>query len=138
MDSDNSSFLGTGWSFPTNFSKEKKGIEMVSREEDINQSLKILLSTSIGERIMQLSYGCDLSTLLYESIDLTLITFVRDLIETAILYHEPRILLENLELELDGDIDGMIWIKLEYRIRTTNTRHNYVYPFYKLEGTSKA
>jgi len=52
------SFLGRGWSFPPTFRKEMADIEMVSKEEDIRQSLQIFFNTKIGERIMRSNYGC--------------------------------------------------------------------------------
>ena len=52
-------FLGTGWAFPPEFHRygEQAGVKLVSEEEDIRESLGILLSTRPGERIMQPGYG---------------------------------------------------------------------------------
>ncbi len=123
------SFLGVGWSFPPTFYKNPCRVEMVSDEEDIEQSLKILLSTRHGERIMQPEYGCNLDVLLFEPINTSLITFVKDLIEKAILYHEPRIDLKKIDIITDQVLEGLLLIELEYVIRTTNSRYNMVYPF---------
>ena len=128
-------FLGTGWAFPPTFDKAKKTVLMTSDEDDINCSLEILLSTSLGERIMQPTYGCDLKPLLFDPIDTSLKAYMKDLIKTAILYHEPRIKLNNIKLE-DRPNDGVIEISLEYTIRSTNSRYNFVYPFYLNEGTN--
>ena len=127
------SFLGTGWSFPPTFVKGKKGVEMISDEEDIKSSLAILLGTNIGERIMQPSFGCDLTKLLYEPLDTSLKAYVKDLIEDAILYHEPRIILNEVDIETIED-EGIIEITLDYTVAATNTRYNLVYPFYLEEG----
>lgn len=127
------SFLGTGWGFPPTFSRET-GVQMESGEEDIRQSLEILLSTEVGERIMQPKYGCDMKRLVFEPLDTSLQAYMKDLIHTAILYFEPRIILNNLTLEPSVN-EGRINVNLDYTIATTNTRHNYVYPFYKEEGT---
>ena len=107
---------------------------MSSDEKDIAESLHVLLSTRPGERIMVPGYGCSLESLLFESINLTLTTQITELIRTAILYYEPRIDLENVTLNQDYVLDGRIDIILDYRIRTTNSRQNMVYPFYRLEG----
>lgn len=128
------SFLGTGWSFPPQFSKATREVKMLSDEEDIQNSLEVLLSTKVGERIMQPSYGCNMDALLFEPINLTLQTFIKDLVSTAILYYEPRIKPENVSLKT-SDTEGVILIEIDYIIRTTNTRHNLVYPFYVDEGT---
>ncbi len=134
---DERSFLGTGWGFPPGFSRGSGGVSMTSEEEDIRASLAILLSTRVGERVMQPKYGCNLERLLFEPLDTGLQTYMKDLIRTAILYFEPRILLEELALELHQD-EGRVDILLRYRVAATNTRHNFVYPFYLEEGTDLA
>ncbi len=130
----NESFLGTGWSFPPSFDKTARFVRMSSDEKDIKESLQILLSTRPGERIMLPGYGCSLETLLFESINLTLTTQITEIIRTSILYYEPRIDLENVTLDEQYILDGRIDIILDYRIRTTNSRQNMVYPFYRTEG----
>jgi phage baseplate assembly protein W len=130
---DQTSFLGMGWSFPPTFVRGS-GVVMVADEVDIRESLSILLSTDVGERVMQPKYGCDLRRLVFEPLDATLQTYMKDLIRTAILYFEPRVILENVELVPDRE-QGAITITISYVVATTNTRGNIVYPFYVTEGT---
>lgn len=129
------SFLGTGWNFPPEFNKAATSTEMISDEEDIRSSLEILLTTRIGERIMQPTYGCEMTKLIFEPIDATLITYIKDLVNDAILYHEPRIVLNSMDVVEADPSGGLVEVHLEYTITATNTRNNYVYPFYKNEGT---
>lgn len=131
---ENRSFLGTGWGFPPHFSNVSGGVSMTSEEEDIQASLAILLSTRVGERVMQPKYGCNLERLLFEPLDTGLQAYMKDLIRTAILYFEPRILLDNVHLELQQNA-GRVDIEIDYRVAATNTRFNFVYPFYLDEGT---
>ena len=128
------SFLGTGWSFPPQFSKTEKTSKLISNEEDIKNSLVVLLATRVGERIMQPKYGCNLDVLLFEPIDTTLKTYIKDLVYTAIYYYEPRVKPDDVILST-LDESGSILIEVQYTIRATNTRHNLVYPFYLEEGT---
>ena len=128
------SFLGTGWQFPPRFVKGPGTTVMASGEEDIHQSLEILLTTTVGERFLRPTYGCDLVKYLFEPLDDGLTAYIRDLVNTAILYHEPRIRLLDLKLHPQEN-EGIVLIELEYRIRTTNARRNFVFPFYKDEGT---
>ncbi|HMB91241.1 MAG TPA: GPW/gp25 family protein [Rhodothermales bacterium] len=130
---DNRSFLGTGWGFPPTFRRSTGGVDMLSEEEDIQSSLEILLSTRVGERVMQPKYGCNMDRLLFEPLDTTLQAYMKDLIRTAILYFEPRIILNDVVLEPDV-LEGRILIKIDYTVATTNTRNNFVYPFYGEEG----
>ena len=136
MAEENESFLGTGWGFPPNFVKGLNSVELISDEEDIRSSLEILLSTRIGERIMQPTYGCELTKLLFEPIDIALTAYIKDLINDAILYHEPRIVLNDVILDISDSEEGIVEITLDYTITSTNSRYNYVYPFYLNEGTN--
>ncbi|MDX8339933.1 GPW/gp25 family protein [Draconibacterium sp. IB214405] len=129
------SFLGTGWSFPPEFQKETKGVKMLQDEEDIKSSLEILLSTRLGERIMVPDYGCNLDELLFKPLNITVKTYVIDLIKTAILYHEPRIDARKITIDQSNELNGELLINIEYIIRATNSRKNMVFPFYKGEGT---
>lgn len=129
------SFLGTGWSFPPTFSKAGADVKMVSGVEDIHQSLQILLSTHLGERVMQEDYGCDLSYVLFEEIDQSLLNTLNSLISDAILYHEPRVIMDKLDISEDTDEPGRLLIQIEYTVRGTNSRFNMVYPFYINEAT---
>lgn len=127
------SFLGRGWDFPPTFVRGT-GARTVADAADIAGSLAILLSTDVGERRMQPTYGCDLRRLMFEPVDATLQAYMRDLIRTAILYFEPRIILRDVVLEPKPE-EGRIDIRVDFTIAGTNTRRNYVYPFYKVEGS---
>ncbi len=128
-------FLGTGWSFPPQFNKNTFSVDMLSDEADIKSSLEILLSTRQGERVMRPDYGCNLDELLFEPLTTTFKTYIKDLIATAILYHEPRIEVNRIDLDDSGELGGKIVILIDYTIRSTNSRFNFVFPFYKAEGT---
>lgn len=128
-------FLGRGWSFPPTFKKGIAGVEMLEKDGDVASSLEILLSTALGERIMLPDYGCNLEELLFETLDTTTKTIIADKIETALLYHEPRIDVLKINLHADRETEGIVLIEIDYRVRNSNTRYNFVYPFYKQEGT---
>jgi len=130
-----SSFLGTGWGFPPTFDQTLGNVAMTSDVEDIHKSLEILLSTRPRERIMQSTYGCNMEELIFEPLTTTLKTYMKQLIQTAILYHEPRIKLNDVDLSESNDLEGLVLIKVDYTIRSNNSRFNFVYPFYKNEKT---
>ncbi|MFA5354795.1 MAG: GPW/gp25 family protein [Thermodesulfovibrionales bacterium] len=132
-----SSFLGTGWAFPPAFSTIRKGVEMVSDEESIRTSLTILLSTAVGERLMEPRYGCNLQEMIFEPLTTTMKTYISGLVEQAILHFEPRIRLNGLALEPADEPGGRIDIIIDYTVRTTNSRFNMVYPFYLREAAGR-
>ncbi len=129
------SFLGTGWSFPPQFNSFSGEVALTSDELDIQRSLQILLSTRKGERVMLPDYGCNLDDMVFEPMNTTFKTHMAEMITTAILYYEARIDVENITIDDSRDADGVILIVLEYVISATNSRFNFVYPFYKNEGT---
>lgn len=133
--SEESSFLGTGWSFPPSFNNKSATVDIVSGEEDIRQSLKIILSTRPGERVMHPDFGCNLDIMMFEPLTTTLITTIKDIIKTAILLYEPRIELNSVKISPDQYLEGTVNIELDYNIRATNSRFNMVYPYYINEGS---
>jgi len=129
-------FLGRGWSFPPTFVASARSVAMTEAEEDIYRSLEILVSTGLGERVMLPEYGCNLEDLIFEPMDTATQTLLFDRVRTAILYYEPRIEVENILLQTDRIMEGIILIEVAYRVRATNSRFNFVFPFYKNEGSN--
>lgn len=125
-----SSFLGKGWAFPPSFQSGIVPTRMVEDEEDIRQSLHIILSTRMGERLMRPDFGVDLHSMIYHNMDLTARTQLREAIERAILYYESRITLTEVNFDMSEERNGVLRINLEYVIRMTNSRGNLVYPYY--------
>ena len=128
------SILGTGWHFPPAFTSGGGNVEMVSNAEDIHQSIQILFSTQLGERVMLDKFGCDLNIYMFEEIDQSLINSLSRTISDAILYHEPRIALDRIQVSESPSEPGLLLISLDYTIRSTNSRYNMVYPFYLNEA----
>ena len=135
MAKDLKSFLGTGWSFPPSFNKHTKSVDMVSDEIDISQSLKIILFTDLGSRIMRPDFGSDVKNFTFESINKGSIARLSDVVEGAINRHEPRIDLEKVDIDHSNAVDGKLLIQLTYMIKSVNVRTNAVFPFYIKEGT---
>ncbi|MCB0502349.1 MAG: GPW/gp25 family protein [Bacteroidetes bacterium] len=128
-------FIGIGWSFPPAFNREMAQVETTKLYDDIQKSLEILLSTRPGERVMQPKYGCHMETLLFESLDTGTKTMIKERIKTAILYFEPRIEAKKITLDDTRQNEGVLLISIEYVVSATNSRFNFVYPFYSEEAT---
>ena len=108
---------------------------MISGPEDIHQSLQILFATQLGERVMQDEFGCDLNGFLFEEISQGLVNSLTAVISDAILYHEPRITMDKLEIDRSASEPGLLLISIHYTVKSTNSRYNMVYPFYLNEAT---
>lgn len=129
-------FLGRGWSFPPTFRDQGRSVEMAEAEEDIRQSLGILLSTRTGERVLRPTFGWRREALVFGPLSTTFVTLLRREIETAVLFFEPRVELSAVRVERLADNDGVVEIRLDYIVRATNTRNNLVFPFYLAEATN--
>lgn len=130
----NKDIIGRGWSFPPTFSAESGSVVMTEGMDDINGSLHILLNTAFGERVMLSKYGCDLRRFLFEPANTTMQAYIKKIVEEAILYYEPRILVNTLGLQAT---DGLLEIDIDYTVKSTNSRSNYVFPFYLNEASIK-
>lgn len=130
------SFLGRGWDFPPAFSNQGGSVAMLDTYEDIQSSLRILLGTATGERVMQPEFGCNMDELVFEALDTTMKTFMKDKIFTAILYHEPRVNLLDVLFHEQQINEGVVFIEIVYQVRGTNSRKNLVFPFYKNEWSA--
>ena len=129
------SFLGTGWSFPPTFRREWYGVEMLTGEADVESSIQIVLSTITGERVMLPTFGCNLQPYVFEPMNVPNIAMIEKIVKDALTYHEPRIIVGDLVSTPYSD-QGLLEINIEYTIIVTNTRYNYVFPFYMKEATN--
>ena len=134
-DAKQASFLGRGWGFPPSFDIDAGGVQMTQNEADIERSLQILLSTAVGERVMLPKYGCDMEDYLFASMNTTTKSLVKDRIKTAILYYEPRIDAKLIDIDDRDQNEGRLVVAIEYVVRATNSRYNFVFPFYVTEGS---
>lgn len=126
------SFLGSGWSFPPRFAGG--GVVMSHDEQDIQESLKILFATVPGERFLEPKFGLDMHALMFEPMSTTMRSLLLDRVRTAILIYEPRIKLINLQVDSPDPNEGTLRILLEYEVRSTNSRFNLVFPFYRTDS----
>ena len=127
---DDQQFLGRGWAFPVTFGNQGRAVTLAEAEEDIHQSLEILLSTHVGERLLNPTFGWKRDSLMFEPVSTSFAAYLAKEIETAILFFEPRVKLNAVDFESEPDQDGLVLIRIDYTIKTTNTRTNLVYPFY--------
>jgi phage baseplate assembly protein W len=132
---DDTSFLGTGWSFPPEFSQNGRDVVTTSGEDDIRASLEILFATVRGERFLVPGYGLEPHELFFEPVSTTLRAFLKDRITRAILIDEPRIRILSLQIDSPDANDGTLRIALDYEVRATNSRYNVVFPFYKHDSS---
>src|SRR5262245_5969307 len=122
-------FLGVGFGFPVGFDDRRK-LKLAKYEESIRQSIRIVLETARGERIMRPDFGCGLHDLVFAVNGSATRGAAEDEVREALLKWEPRIDVLNVVASAAGAEDQMLLINIEYRVRMTDNRFNLVYPFY--------
>ena len=129
MTSDSANFIGRGISFPLRVD-QGGSIALTSGAADIEGSLRMVLMTAPGERLMRPQFGCRIWDLLFEPINANTLGLMAEAVRDAVSQWEPRIVLEDVQLDVDQRELGRVLIDLRYRIRATNDRRNLVFPFY--------
>lgn len=129
-------FLGRGWAFPVQSAgpgQPGEDVQMAAYEEDIRQAVLIILQTNHNERVMRPDFGANLNALLFQPLNTTTMSLVRHYVEQALITWEPRI--DQIAVRVGANRPlGRLDIEVTYRVRSTNTFYNLVYPFYLQEG----
>ena len=124
------SYLGRGWSFPVRLQGRAGTIRLSEYEEDIRESIRIILATSKGERVMRPDFGCGIHDMVFQVISTTTMTEIEEGVRAALAMFEPRIDVAGVSVTSDQGLDGKLNVSIDYVIRGTNNQLNLVYPFY--------
>jgi len=124
-------FLGVGWKFPV--SLEEGSFAVISEDEDIGEAILIILSTTPGERVMRPEFGCGIHEYIFSVINSSNLLMIEDEIKVALTLYEPRISIEEVTAKPDVSEGGKLLVHIEYRVLSSNSRFNMVYPFYLTE-----
>ncbi|MBQ9483250.1 MAG: GPW/gp25 family protein [Ruminiclostridium sp.] len=130
----NKSFLGTGFKFPVCVDPNTGKVRTSSNEDDIKESIRLILGTTPGERPMMPDFGCSINSFVFSGSDFTTLMLMKTEIENALVMWEPRIKDIEAEISPAADDDGKLIISVSYVVRSTNNPFNLVYPFYINEG----
>lgn len=127
--------LGRGWSFPVAIDQASGQIAMSEYEQDIKESLRIIIETAPGERLMRPDFGCGIHELVFSTISQNTLGLFESRVREAITKWEPRVDIIQLDISTRDAFNGKLEIQLTYRVRQTNNEFNLVFPFYLTEGT---
>jgi phage baseplate assembly protein W len=127
----NNSFLGKGVSLSFDIANDG-AIRLSSLQELVKESIFIILSTKIGERVMNYNFGCEIHELMFEINNTSTQARARMYVNDAIVKWEPRVEIKSVEVEALGKNE--LIIDVSYYIRETSVVDNLVYPFYLMEA----
>ena len=127
-------FLGTGWHFPVSVDEMNGRVIEASAEEKIAESIKIILQTQRGERIMRPDFGCNLRSYTFSEMNYTTMSEIEQDVRQALILWEPRIIDVEVGCRIPSGMDGVLLIEISYVVRSTNNPYNMVYPFYLTEN----
>ena len=123
-------FLGRGWAMPVALDPRTGQVAAAQYEEDIRQSIRIIVETAQGERVMRPDFGCGIHDLVFETMDSQTLQRVRSTVEDALRRYEARIEVISVGvIDDDGLASGRLRIEVDYRVRKTNQIGNLVFPF---------
>lgn len=122
-------FLGNGWRFPIH-PDETGGLGYVSGDDNVQQSLHILLLTELGTRLMRAEFGTRAPRLVFSPGSMQYLRLLETTVRDAVRDWEPRVELEEVRAETDSEEEHRVMVSVGYRVRRTNTRRNLVFPFY--------
>lgn len=129
MASQKKAFLGVGWKFPIDVDK-RRGIGMSKYEDNIYESIIIILGTALGERVMRPDFGCAIHDLIFAPNNANTHGLIIHYVREAIIKWEPRVQDVTVEVETELHEETKVLVKVEYRVISTNNVYNLVYPFF--------
>ena len=134
---DNKRFMGRGFSFPFRVDPATNRIAMISAEQDVEEAIRIILRTNLGERVMLPEFGTSAGDFLFSDDRAERVAALEESVREALEQWEPRITDIEVTADRDGSSKGVLAINIQYTLRVTNNQFNMVYPFYMMEGEGR-
>jgi hypothetical protein len=130
------SFVGRGISWPLEVD-HTGAIKLTDGPGDLDRSIRMVIVTAPGERLMRPQFGCRIWDLLFEPVTANLLGLIAEAVRDALAQWEPRIVVDDVRPVADEDDESLIRVDISYRVRATNDRRNLVYPFYVIPHESE-
>jgi phage baseplate assembly protein W len=122
-------FIGRGLVWPLGVD-HTGAIGLTQGAQDLDRSIRVVLATAPGERVMRPLFGCRIWELLFEPVNANLLGLMAEAVRDALAQWEPRVDVEEVDVVPDPDDASLVRIAVKYRVKATNDERNLVYPFY--------
>jgi phage baseplate assembly protein W len=129
--------VGSGWAFPPSVDARGR-IALARQERDVEEAIRIILLTPVGQRLMRPEFGCRIHDLIFAPNDATTIGLARYYVEDALGMWEPRIQVNEVRVAPDPGNTGRLLIEILYEIKSTHDERALVFPFYRIPGEDVA
>jgi uncharacterized protein len=123
------SFIGRGLTWPMGVD-HTGALRLTEGAQDLDRSIRVVLATAPGERVMRPQFGCRIWEMLFEPVTPGLLGEMAQAVKDALAQWEPRVTVDEVDVLPDGQDASLVQIDVTYRVRATNDRRNLVYPFY--------
>lgn len=122
-------FVGRGWAFPLG-ADDTGSIALVAGSTEIEQAIRLILGTAPGERPMRPGFGCRIHDFIFARADSATAAQLAHEVRVSLARWEPRIDVEDVQVSIDNDDEGLFYIDIRYSVKSTNDPRNLVFPFY--------
>lgn len=124
-------FVGRGLAFPLRPSRTG-GLALVGGRTELEEAIATILGTAKGERPMRPAFGCGIHDHVFDPINDTTLGTISYEVQQALRRWEPRIDVVDVRVLVDHAVDGLLYLDIVYRVKTTNDERNLVFPFYTI------
>jgi phage baseplate assembly protein W len=126
-------FIGSGLAFPLRVDATG-GLALVSRERELEESIRLVLGTAPGERPMRPDFGCRVHDYVFAPADESTAGLIAYEVRASLLRWEPRIVVQDVQVAPDAKNPVLLWIDVHYLIGHATDPRNLVFPFYVIPG----
>lgn len=127
-------FIGAGWNYPLG-TDATGGVALVTRDREIEQAIRLILGTAVGERPMRPEFGCRIHDHVFNTPSSATAGQIAYDVRQALDRWEPRIDVLDVGVGFDAMASGVLYIDIRYSIRSLNDPRNLVFPFYVIPAT---
>jgi len=131
-------YLGRGWAFPVTWrtapgapgQPRQVGVNMSHRVEDIRQSIRLILETTLGERVMNPEFGSEVQRFVFAPINPQTMADLGRAVHRALMLWERRI--RGLDVQVTehrGEVSRLD-VEISFLVDTHRMRQSFIFPFY--------
>jgi phage baseplate assembly protein W len=132
----NNPIIGRGWHFPPALD-ERGTVALTSDENEIEQSIQIIMNTAPGQRVMRPEFGCRIHELVFAPNNATTAGLAIRYVNEALGQWEPRITVRRVDVNSDPKDDARLLISIDYQVNARHSNRSLVYPFYLIPGEAQ-